>query len=453
MKVIVVGGAASGMGVIARLLRLSPKTKIVLYQKSSYISLGACGLPYFIADHFHDKDMMLARTPDYFREKGVKVNINSEVINIDFDKKQIKYIKNNNENEIYIDNYDELVLSVGAKPITFNEINKYNNTYTLTTLEDGEIVKENIAKNKEVKNVLIIGSGFIGLEIAENLKGIGKKIYISDLSDYILAKQYDKEFSEEIKSTLLENNVNLLLNNRAINFFNKDDKITKVLFENGIEIDIDAIITAVGFKPNTDFLRDTKIKLEKNGAIKVDNYGKTNIPHVWSLGDCSTSKNVITERDVYSPLATIASKFAKVVADNILNNKKIFYGSLQTSIIKIFDKSFARTGLTESEAKDLGYNTMSVLIKDKDRTSYVKNQKDINLKLILDLDKNILIGAQMSAFGDAILRIHSLIQLIWNKIEITDYTLQVDLPYSPPFAKTSDIINIALSELVKKGKK
>jgi NADPH-dependent 2,4-dienoyl-CoA reductase/sulfur reductase-like enzyme len=447
MRVAIIGGAASGMGVAAKLLRSSVDVEITVYQNHNYISLGACGLPYFVSGNFENENQMLARTPEFFSEKGVTMNINSLVTEINFDKKEITFVKNN---EIKIDSYDELVIAVGAKPFVPDQWNiNCKNIFTLTSLEDGVEMKNKIASDDNIKNILVVGAGFIGLEIAENLKSINKNVSVVEMQDRIMKKQYDEDFSNYFLDELENNNVNIFLDKKITDIEQENNLVTSVVLNDGTKINVDAVIVAVGFIPATKFLSETKIKMLRNGAIVVDEFGKTNIPHVWSLGDCATSKNILTGEDVYVPLATIASKFAKVVAENISGAEKKFNGSIGTSIIRIFEKGFARTGLTSEDAKNLGIEFDVATIKDMNHTDYVSGQSELVLKLIRDKKKNILIGAQI--FGDtaAVMRIYSLVTLIWNKIEIDDFLEQIDLPYSPPFSRTSDIIHIALSKFNK----
>lgn len=447
MKVAIIGGAASGMGVAAKLLRNMKDVEITVYQKNDYISLGACGLPYYVSGNFDDKERMLVRTPEFFESKGVKMNINSLVTNIDFDKKEITFTQNQ---ETKTDSYDELVIAVGAKPFIPKQWQcECENVFTLTSLEDGVSVREKVSEDKNIKNVLVVGAGFIGLEISENLKHVGKNVTVIEMQDRIMKKQYDEDFSEIFKDELIKNDVNTLLGRTISEVECVNKKVKSVTLDDGQKISVDAVILAVGFVPATDFLKDSKLNMLPNGAIIVDEGGRTNLPNVWSSGDCATSKNILTGTDVYVPLATVAAKFAKVVADNIAGSNKKFYGSVGTSIIRVFENGFARAGLTSEEAKLNNIDVDVVTIKDKNHTDYVPGQDDVVLKLICDKKNRTLVGAQI--FGDvaAVMRIHSLVALIWSKTKVDDYIEQIDLPYSPPFARTSDIIHIALSKLNK----
>lgn len=375
------------------------------------------------------------------------MNTNSLVTEINFEKKEITFVK---ENKIQIDNYDELVIAVGAKPFVPKEWDiDCENIFTLTSLEDGVEVKNKISKVSDVKNILIVGAGFIGLELAENLKSIDKNIFVVEMQDRIMKKQYDEDFSEFFKNELLENQINLFLNKKIVKINYENKKVTSVILDDNTEIKVDAVIVAVGFIPATKFLSDTEIKLFSNGAIVVDEQGRTNIPHVWSVGDCATSKNILTGQDWYVPLATVASKFARVVAENILGDKKIFHGSIGTSIVRVFEKGFARTGMTTDEAAQNKIDFDVVTITDKNHADYVAGQSDLILKLIRDKNKNVIVGAQMCGDVPSVMRIYGLVSMIWNQIPVDEFLEQIDLPYSPPFSRPTDIIHIALSKFKK----
>lgn len=441
MKVIIVGGSATGMGVAARLNRINPKAEIIVFQEKKYVSLGACGLPYFVANNFEDKNKLLARSIEEFEETGIKIVKNTQVHKIDFDKKEV-YFDDKKEN------YDKLVISTGAYPyIPPIDGVGLQNIFTITTLEDGQNLKE-VLNNKSIKSIAVMGAGFIGLEMCETLKALNKEVHLIELEDKILSKPFDEEFSQLIKEKLENQNVNLYLKKKVVEF--KGDKtVSEIVFDDGCLIKVDAVILALGFKPNTEIFRKTKLNLADNNAIIVDEYGQTNITDVYSGGDAAISKHLLTGEQIYSPLATVASKMARVIADNITGKKTKFFGSIKSAALRIFDMGFARTGISESEANQKKINIKTVFIKDKDQTSYVAGQSDLYLKIIMNINSKELIGAQIAGSIKSIQRINTLVALIWSKIKVDTFLEQIDLIYAPPFAKTTDILHIALSKLNK----
>ncbi|ARU91983.1 NADH oxidase [Spiroplasma clarkii] len=441
MKTIIVGGSATGMGVAARLKRNDPNATIVVYQEKSYVSLGACGLPYFVAGNFSDPNNLIARSITAFEENGIIIVPNTQVFKIDFENKLV-YFDNKT------DSYDNLVIATGATPYIPPLVGvELKNVYTLTTLEDGIELKKAM-QNPNIKNVAVIGAGFIGLEMSETLSELNKNVHLFELEERISPNAFDPEFSQFIKENLEKNKINVHLSTKVTEIKGTDQVQAVVLADNSL-IEVDAVVLALGFRPNTEILRNTKLALAENGAIIIDETGHTNIDHVYSGGDAATSSNYITGELIYSPLATVASKIARVIADNIANKPAKFVGSIRSAVVRVFDLGYARTGLGEFEAKKQGYQIRTVLIKDKDQTNYVNGQTDLYLKIIMDIKSRQILGAQMSGAVKAMQRINTLAALIWSKVPVDEALEQIDLIYAPPFARTTDILHIALAKLNK----
>ncbi|QHX35675.1 NADH oxidase [Spiroplasma sp. TIUS-1] len=443
MKIIIIGGSAAGMGAAAKLKRNTPDAEVVVYQKSSYVSLGACGLPYVIDGKVENEKDLLSRSIAEFEKSGIQVFTNIEITKVDFDNK-IVYANG------VKDKYDKLIIATGARPIVPSIPGvDGEGVYSLTTLEDGVEVRDKIAKNNSIKSVAIIGGGFIGVETSVSLINMNKKVNLIEMQDTLLSKSFDQDMIHHIEDELKINGVQVYTSTQVSEILLNDKKVCGVKFSNGKSIEVEAVILSIGFQPNTSFLKETKIKLMDNGAILVNTKCETNIKDVYSGGDCSSSKNYITGKDIYSPLATVASKMAKVIADNISNKNINYVGSIQSAMIKLFSKESARTGLTELQAKAEGIDYQTVLINDKNYPSYLKGQTDISLKLIMNKKSRELIGAQIIGSDNSILRINGIVSLIWAKTKVDSALEQIDMPYAPPFSRTQDILHIALSKLNK----
>lgn len=446
MKIVIIGGAASGMTVASRLKKADKKAQIIVIQKEKYVSLGACGLPYFVANPSLKPTDLLARTVEQFVEQDILVYSESVVKKIDAENQKVWYEKNNQLLEL---DYDKLVISTGAKPIVppIKGID-LPNIFTLTRLEDATELKEKL-KDKNIKKVAVIGSGFIGLECCEMLEHFNKEIVLIEKTSRLNQRVFDQEITDLLEQNLIKNNVEIIKENGLKSITQAKDKRLSLTLDQNEEIEVDLIILAIGFRPATEFLKDTKLEMLGNGAIVVDKHGRTNLKNIWSCGDCATVYHKITNQITYTPLATVARKFAKVVADDILNVNSEFVGTLQTAILKVFESELVATGVNETLAKELGYDIKTIFIKDADHPSYYPNPTPLALKLILNKKTNTLIGAQMYGSNLSVLRINFLISLIWNQIEINQELTQVDLPYSPPFSRVVDIIHIALEKLIK----
>ncbi|WP_027062929.1 FAD-dependent oxidoreductase [Mesoplasma seiffertii] len=443
MKTIIIGGAATGMGVAAKLRRLDPAMEIVVIQKEDYVSLGACGIPYYIGNHFENAQTLIARTVEKFKEQKVEVIINTVVESVDFKNKKVQYNGS-------FQTYDNLVIATGAKPIIppIKNING-KNIFTVSTKQDGEIIKD---KLQSTKNVLVVGSGLIGLEMIENIKHASKEINISviEKAERVVKNLFDKEFTDAIESKMVEKGINLIKDNEVVEFvLNENNEVQQAILKSGETITCDLVVLAIGFTPNTGFLENSGLEMNSRGSIIVDEYCQTNFANVYAGGDCAQTFGFLYNDPKILYLATIANKHAKIIANNIYQPKSAkFVGSLGTAIVRFFDLELARSGETKEFLEANKILTKSVLISDKDHTNYVENQNDLVLKIMVDQETNQIVNVQILGKDKSVMRIYGLIGLMWAKAPIDEYLEQIDLPYSPPFSRTTDIIQIAISKLV-----
>lgn len=439
MKVIIIGGVAAGMSAAAKFKRLSPKEEVIVYEKGDIVSFGACGLPYYVGGFFDDSREMIARTPEEFRESGVEIYTKHEVIDVDFLNKKIK-VKNIVKNEILENSYDKLMIASGARAIIPPIKNiDLENVVTLKSMDDGNKLKELMAID-EYKRVTIIGAGFIGLEAVEAAKHMGKEVTVIQLQDRVLQEVFDKDITDILEEELRDKGVNLLLSETVVELIG-EEKVSKVKTDKR-EIEADIVILATGVRPNTDFLKADYIKMIRNGAIVVDSYGRTSVEDVYAAGDCATINNLITGKESYVPLATGANKLGRIVGENLAGKNNSFQGSMASSCIKVMDMEAARTGLSEKEVKDLGFEYKTKFITDMNQTSYYPGRERIYVKLIYDAHTKVIYGGQVAGYKDAVQRCNVLAACIYAKMT-TDQLGMLDLCYSPPFSRTWDVLNVA----------
>ena len=439
MKVIIIGGVAAGMSAAAKFKRLSPNDDVIVYEKGDIVSFGACGLPYYVGGFFEDSQEMIARTPEQFRESGVEIHTKHEVIDVDFSNKKVK-VKNLITDEILEENYDKLMIASGARAIIPPIKNiDLENVVTLKSMDDGNKLRE-LMSNEENKKIAIIGAGFIGLEAAEAAKHRGKEVTVIQLQDRVLQEVFDKDITDLLEEELRENGVNLLLSETVTELIG-DGKVSKVK-TNKREIEADIVILATGVKPNTDFLNCDEIKMIRNGAIVVDKYGRTSVEDVYAAGDCATINSLITDREIYVPLATGANKLGRIVGENLAGQNNSFQGSMASSCIKVMDMEAARTGLSEKEVLNLGFNYKTKFITDMNQTSYYPGRERIYVKLIYDAHTRVILGGQVAGYKDAVQRCNVLAACIYAKMT-TEQLGMLDLCYSPPFSRTWDVLNVA----------
>lgn len=439
MKVIIIGGIAAGMSAAAKFKRLSPNDDVVVYEKGDIVSFGACGLPYYVGGFFDDSNEMIARTPEAFREAGVEIHTKHEVTNVDFSNKKVT-VKNLNTNEVLEESYDKLMIASGARAIIPPIKNiDLENVVTLKSMDDGNKLRELMSK-EENKKIAIIGAGFIGLEAAEAAKHRGKEVTVIQLQDRVLQEVFDKDITDLLEEELRENGVNLLLSETVTELIG-DGKVSKVK-TNKREIEADIVILATGVKPNTDFLNCDEIKMIRNGAIVVDKYGRTSVEDVYAAGDCATINSLITDREIYVPLATGANKLGRIVGENLAGQNNSFQGSMASSCIKVMDMEAARAGLSEKEVLNLGFNYKTKFITDMNQTSYYPGRERIYVKLIYDAHTRVILGGQVAGYKDAVQRCNVLAACIYAKMT-TEQLGMLDLCYAPPFSRTWDVLNVA----------
>ena len=439
MKVIIIGGIAAGMSAAAKFKRLSPNDDVIVYEKGDIVSFGACGLPYYVGGFFEDSQEMIARTPEQFRESGVEIHTKHEVIDVDFSNKKVK-VKNLITDEILEENYDKLMIASGARAIIPPIKNiDLENVVTLKSMDDGDKLRELMAKD-EYKKVAIIGAGFIGLEAVEAAKHRGKEVTVIQLQDRVLQEVFDKDITDLLEEELRDKGINLLLSETVVELIG-EGKVSKVKTDKR-EIDADIVILATGVKPNTDFLKSDEIKMLRNGAIVVDSYGRTSVEDVYSAGDCATINNLITGKESYVPLATGANKLGRIVGENLAGQNNSFQGSMSSSCIKVMDMEAARTGLSEKEVLNLGFNYKTKFITDMNQTSYYPGRERIYVKLIYDAHTKVILGGQVAGYKDAVQRCNVLAACIYAKMT-TEQLGMLDLCYSPPFSRTWDVLNVA----------
>ena len=439
MKVIIVGGVAAGMSAAAKLKRANKEAQITVYEKSRHVSFGACGLPYFVGNFFEDSQKMIARTVEQFNASGITVNIEHEVLNVDTDNKCIT-VKNLLTGETFTDTYDKLMIATGASAIIppINNVD-LKHVYTLKSMEDGEALKHAM-QNEALKRVAIVGAGFIGLEVVEAAKQYGKEVHVFQLNDRVLVDTFDKEITDLLEEELRTHDVHLHLSQTVTELVG-DQAVTQIK-TNDETFDVDIVVLTAGVRPNTSFLKDTKIEMLRNGALVIDHEGRTSIEDIYAAGDCASINHILKPEPAYIPLATVANKMGRTIGENLAGAHHTFNGSLASACLKVMNLEAGRTGLSEQEAMNLGINYKTVFITDMNQTSYYPGQSKINVKLIYNADTKVILGGQIVGRKDAVQRVNVLATAIFAGLT-TDQLAMLDLCYAPPFARTWDVLNIA----------
>ena len=447
-KIIVIGGTAAGLSAASKAKRVDSNLEITIFERSGYISYGACGLPYFIKGLIEEPDDLVSLTvKQVTQERGIPIFIHHEVVGIDREKKEI-LVKDLENEQLLTHPYDELVIATGAVPMKLGIPGEdADGVYYLRTVEDGIRVKEAV-KATEHKRAAIIGGGFIGLEVAEALTENGIEVSLYEAMPRLLPF-LENDFSAEILKVLEVQGVKVHLGTSVTELLTEDGKICGVKDQNGVTSFVDFAILCVGVVPNTLLAKNAGLKLGIKGGIVVNEEMKTSDPCIWACGDCVQMRDLITGAATYVPLGTTANKQGRITGDNIAGNHDKFKGVLGSMVTKVFDLYIAATGLNLERAKNAGFDAVTTTITKGERASYYPGGQDDHICLIMDKKTGRLLGAQ-GIGGEAIAgRMNVFVTAIICKMTV-DQINELDLVYAPPVAPVYDPILIAANQAMKK---
>lgn len=440
MKIVIIGGVAAGMSAASKIKRTDPQAEVIVYEAGKHLSYGACGLPYYVSGVNNDSSKLIARTEAEFNQLGIKTCLQHKVLKVIPKNKQI-FIHDNRNNHLFVENYDKLFIATGAvASVPAIEGREAEGVFQLKTLSDGQLLKEKVEQT-DCQNVVIVGGGYIGIEVAESLKEIGKKVTVVEFSQDILAP-FDEEISQVARQELTDLGVSLKLNEKVRQIVKDSNHHAKEVVTDKSSYSCDLVVLATGIKPATNFLKDSGIQLSSNGAIVVDREMRTNIADIYAAGDCAQVYHLGKEENDFIPLGTTANKCGRIAGDNLLGAHHKFVGTLGSAAIKIGKLELGRTGLSESEAQALSYDYKTVTVTTQDHPVYYPDPTDIKLKLIYDKRTLRLLGAQGVGEKGVVLRIDMFAIAIHNKMSTAELGM-VDLAYAPPFAGVWDAVHIA----------
>lgn len=435
MKIVVIGANAAGMSFAAKYKRNQPTDQIIVIEKRNYISFGACGLPYFAGGFFDDTTRMISRTPEQAIASGLDIRLETEVTHLDKDNKNITLFHQGQSSQLA---YDKLIICTGAYPISpqFGEYDA-KNIFTLTSKEDG-IALKTAFQDKTKQRVCIIGGGFIGLEVFDAAHSLQKNVTLIEREAHLMNRQFSPEMMEVVEQAIRETGTSLKTNCRVTAIRDAVDG-GYIIETNDGEIGADLIILSLGFTPNTQAFDLSKAQ---NGALLVDEFGKTQDEHIYAVGDCAVVHHLTLGKPVYLPLATTANKQARMMADKLAGKDTFFQGFLGSSCLKVLDYELACTGLSTLMAQEHLIEVASSAIEDKNQTDYYPGQENIHIKLVYDPKTHVLLGGEIIGKKGAVSRINALAVAITAKMT-TQQLGYLDFCYAPPFARTWDALNVA----------
>ncbi len=436
LNVAVIGGGAAGMTAASRIKKLKPNWSVDVFERTAYVSHAPCGVPFYLSDVVNSVFDLCAYDVNFFKEKrGINVHLNSEVVSIG--EGYLEVIERG-ERKTY--NWDKLVFATGARARRLNiGCMELEGVTCVHNIENAPIIKE-IAKKYE--NVVIIGSGYIGVELADALSR-KRSVTVIEQSSHPLP-EYDEEISDILLAEMKQK-VNLRLNERVVEIIGKD-RVEKIVTDKG-EYFADLVIVAVGVEPNVELAKDLGVELGKSGAIKTNEFMETSVSNVYAAGDCAETKNIITGKSDWIPLAAPANKMGYVAGSNIAGQRISFPGAIKSQITSFYNLEIGKAGLSEKEAINYGYDAISVTISTRSRARYIADGK-ITLKMVADAETNKVLGIQAIGKGVA-KRIYGAAALLYKRATVEDFFF-ADFPYYPPISPVWDPLVLAARNMFRK---
>ena len=450
MKVVIIGGVAGGATAAARIRRLDEQAEIVVFERSGFISYANCGLPYYIGGVIEDESDLTLQTPESFWKRfRVKMNVRHEVIGIFPDNKTVA-VKNLESGAVFTESYDKLLLSPGANPVTpaLDGIES-ERIFTLRTVEDTLRIKKHLNVCRP-GSAAVIGGGFIGIEMAENLRELGMEVTLIEAAEQLMAP-FDSDMAAFIHAQLRKNGINLMLGRMVEGFADTDNGID-VRLKGSAAVHADMAVMAIGVAPENALAKAAGLELGIKGSIVVNDKMETSVPDIYAVGDAVQIKNFVTGADTLISLAGPANKEGRIAADNICDISSRYTGGQGSSVIKIFDMTAAVTGINEKTAKALAIDADKVILSPMSHAGYYPGGQMMTMKVLFEKGSYRLLGAQIVGFDGVDKRIDVLATAIragMRAYELAD----LDLAYAPPYSSAKDPVNMAgyIIENIKNG--
>lgn len=450
MKIIIIGGVAAGAKAAAKSRRLLPDAEIDLYTDDTHVSYSACGIPYYIEGNFEDYRTLLVRSPEEFAKNNIFVHLQCRVSKILPECKKV-LVQDLQSKSAYLASYDKLIIATGARPFLPKIKNiALNNVFTVRRIEDAIAIREKIATSR---NVVIVGGGYIGIEMLEAFVRQGLHVTLIERDEHIMSI-FDYDMADLIKEQLMSINngqFEILTSETVTEFVGDNNGVNGVITDSGKRFDVDMAVICAGVTPNVDVAIDAGIQLGSTGAISVTSKMETNIPDIYACGDCVQEYNIVSKMPTWMPLGSNANKEGRAAAMNACGFPENFQGVLGSAVTRCLGLTMSITGLTEIEAVAAGFEPVSAKVTKYDKVGYMPDANNITLKLLADKKNGRLLGAQGVGAGDADKRINTLATALLAKLTVEEF-VNNDLTYAPPFSPTIDpLLNAAQILMTKVG--
>ncbi len=443
--VVIIGGGPGGMATASRVKRLKPEYNVIVFEKTRWVSFALCGTPYYVGGVVKKIEHLMHYKPEYFiKNRGIDLRIRHKVESIDPNTRTVEYVNLETGEKGKVE-YDYLVIATGARPRAYDffpEIKDIEGVFTLSHLDDAEKLRNYIEKLGSGKKAVVVGAGYIGLEVAEALAEKGFKVTVSEMFDQVLPKAIDPDFAKTIQEHLRSHGVEVLLGAKTTGF--KADEKGRLV---GIETDkgfleADVAVVGVGIRPNTELAQMVRAKIGQTRAVWTDEHTETSVKGVYAVGDVAETTHLVTRERIWAAFATNANKMGYVAGTNIGGRKAAYKGTALTAATQIFGLVVARTGLGEEEAKKKGYNVVAVALRSNSRPAYMGDVEVVRFKVIADADTGKLLGAQAIGDQSAFWRVNVIAALLEREGTVWDL-FQTDVGYHPYLNPVWDPIIVA----------
>ena len=440
MKVVIVGGVAGGATAAARIRRLDEQAEIVIFERSGFVSYANCGLPYYIGGVITDQRELTLQTPEsFFARFRINVRVRHEVTAIHPENKTVS-VKNLETGEQFEEQYDKLLLSPGARPTQPRLAGaEHERIFTLRTVEDTLRIRQFVERQRP-RSAVLAGGGFIGLEMAENLRELGVEVTIVQRADQVLPP-LDYDMAAQIHTLLRSHGVRLKLGSAVAGFESSGEQVVTLL-EGEEPLRSDMVLLAIGVTPDTGLAREAGLELGQKGAIRVNDWMETSLPDIYAVGDAVEVEHFVTKERAVVALAGPANRQGRIAADNICGGDSRYSGAQGSSVIKLFELTAASTGINERSAQAAGLDYDKVILSPEHHASYYPGSQTMTMKVLWDKNTLCLLGAQIVGRGGVDKRIDVLATAIRSGMKATELA-ELDLAYAPPYSSAKDPVNMA----------
>jgi len=447
MRIVVVGGVAAGMSAASRAKRQNPAAEVVVFERGEHVSYGACGLPYVIGGQAgqdtDDFGALVARTPAQLRAQGLSVRLAHEVTGVDAAARTVM-VRSVGSGRTTREPYDELLLATGVTPIRPDWENiGAEGVHVLREIPDGQAIEASLRAG--AKRAVVIGGGYIGLELAESLVSRGLKVVLLEAAPQVAGRPLDPEYRTLVGAELERAGVDMRTGVKVQGLHARAGRVTGVQTDAGA-VQADLVIVAVGVRPRTELAREAGVRLGRTGAVAVNDRQQTGVPGIWAAGDNAESLHRVTRRKVHVPLGLGANRMGRVAGVNMAGGEARFPGVVGSAVFKVFDLAVARTGLTHEEATALGLDAVSADISSTDHARYYQDARPLQVRLTAERGTGRLLGAQLLGHGDAVLRVDVIAALLHGRGRVQALA-EMDFAYAPPFSGVWDVLLIAAGKV------